>query len=63
MIRTDQPAGDTVTTTPAHVEIVADRYGVPVTIVGGYFYAVVVKPGRERATIWRAPVPADEVAS
>jgi hypothetical protein len=62
MIRLAPSNPHTVTTTAGHVEIIADRYGSGVSIVGGYYATVVRKPGRE-PIVYRAPVPVGEVAS
>jgi hypothetical protein len=60
MIRAHQEPRS-VLTSPALLERTADKHGVPVVVVDGYFAAVIYRPNGE-AILWRAVVPAGEVA-
>jgi len=54
-----EPEPRSVLTSPSLLEQTADRHGVPVVIVDGYYSCVVYRPSGE-AILWRAAVPADE---
>lgn len=59
MIRHSLPEPRQVLTSPALLELTADRHNVPVVVVDGYYSAVVCRPSGE-AVIWRAVVPVAE---
>ena len=61
MIRagTTTPEPRSVLTSPSLLEAAADKHGVPVVIVDGYYAAVLYRPSGE-AILWRAPVPVAE---
>jgi hypothetical protein len=57
MIRTPSTAPEqTVTTSRAHVEAVAERHGLPVVPAGEYLYAVLKVPALGRPIIYSARV-------
>jgi len=63
MIRSPEAAEPrSVLTSPDLLERTADKHGVPVVVVDGYYSCITYRPSGE-AILWRAPVPAAEAVA